>query len=491
MVLPLLCAAALFALAPSTHPSADAEVYRLQVWGLLLAIGVPLATLVLLACLPRTIVGKPDAQDSAVRRVIASRVRKKRLAGAAFLAVGIVLALLFRNWAVTTAQQPRILTHALATEAARHGRPLLVQDVTVKMQRVTTRHFTNGAQTSIDYIGTLIGSDVKVSNVAMSRSGGKSVEKQTLRRGVMVWLTFTPKKGGGLAGISAVEAWWWWSALFNILLPLSLIVAGLGLLACADGQAHDIRRHPVWRYLRALAESGRVPGLESALEVEADVVAELADERFVHRLAEHGLAFTAQWMVCSKSGHIAYLPDVSYNLVKTDHTTNGVHTHYSYEATIKYSVRMPKHWGGKLLSQSFSLSASSEQALRALGAEIAIRSRIACWVHAVREMAMATSGAAGPGWRPAHAPHTGGPRARPRPALPQIDYYNVLGVRQTASKAEIARAFRRRALALHPDKNPGREAEVRPAFQAAQAAYEVLGNQERRAEYDKARAMGA
>jgi len=64
------------------------------------------------------------------------------------------------------------------------------------------------------------------------------------------------------------------------------------------------------------------------------------------------------------------------------------------------------------------------------------------------------------------------------------DFYEVLGVARDAPRDEIKKAYRRLALEHHPDKNPGnKEAEER--FKEAAAAYEVLSDADRRAEYDQ------
>ena len=61
------------------------------------------------------------------------------------------------------------------------------------------------------------------------------------------------------------------------------------------------------------------------------------------------------------------------------------------------------------------------------------------------------------------------------------DYYAVLGVSKTASPDEIKKAFRKRAHQHHPDKAGGDEKK----FKEVNEAYQVLGNPEKRAQYDQ------
>jgi molecular chaperone DnaJ len=64
------------------------------------------------------------------------------------------------------------------------------------------------------------------------------------------------------------------------------------------------------------------------------------------------------------------------------------------------------------------------------------------------------------------------------------DYYDVLGVDKGASAAEIKKAFRRVAMKFHPDRNPeGADAEDK--FKEAQEAYEILGDDDKKAAYDR------
>ena len=64
------------------------------------------------------------------------------------------------------------------------------------------------------------------------------------------------------------------------------------------------------------------------------------------------------------------------------------------------------------------------------------------------------------------------------------DYYEVLGVSKTASADEIKKAYRKKAIQYHPDKNPG-DKEAEEKFKEAAEAYDVLSNQEKRARYDQ------
>ena len=70
------------------------------------------------------------------------------------------------------------------------------------------------------------------------------------------------------------------------------------------------------------------------------------------------------------------------------------------------------------------------------------------------------------------------------------DYYQTLGVAKNASAADIKKAYRKLAQQYHPDANPGsKESEDR--FKEISAAYEVLGEADKRTQYDEVREMAA
>jgi len=64
------------------------------------------------------------------------------------------------------------------------------------------------------------------------------------------------------------------------------------------------------------------------------------------------------------------------------------------------------------------------------------------------------------------------------------DYYEVLGVGKSASDEEIKKAYRKKAIQYHPDKNPGDKA-AEEKFKEAAEAYEVLSNPEKKQRYDQ------
>lgn len=70
------------------------------------------------------------------------------------------------------------------------------------------------------------------------------------------------------------------------------------------------------------------------------------------------------------------------------------------------------------------------------------------------------------------------------------DYYAVLGLERNASEEQIKKAYKKAALAYHPDRNPGDD-EASEKFKRAAEAYEVLGDPQKKAEYDQFGSVGS
>ena len=69
--------------------------------------------------------------------------------------------------------------------------------------------------------------------------------------------------------------------------------------------------------------------------------------------------------------------------------------------------------------------------------------------------------------------------------MPLKDYYSILGVPKTASDDDIKKAYRKLAMQFHPDKNPGKEKWANEKFKEINEAYGVLGNPDKRKQYDQ------
>jgi len=64
------------------------------------------------------------------------------------------------------------------------------------------------------------------------------------------------------------------------------------------------------------------------------------------------------------------------------------------------------------------------------------------------------------------------------------DYYKILGVSRDADSTAIKKAYRKLVRKYHPDANPGNK-DAEEHFKKVNEAYEVLGNAEKKAQYDQ------
>jgi curved DNA-binding protein len=70
------------------------------------------------------------------------------------------------------------------------------------------------------------------------------------------------------------------------------------------------------------------------------------------------------------------------------------------------------------------------------------------------------------------------------------DYYAILGVSRNASDTEIKKAYRKLAMQYHPDRNPGKEKWANEKFKEINEAYGVLGDPQKRKQYDQFGTVG-
>ena len=70
------------------------------------------------------------------------------------------------------------------------------------------------------------------------------------------------------------------------------------------------------------------------------------------------------------------------------------------------------------------------------------------------------------------------------------DYYQILGVARNATQAQIKKAYRKLAMQYHPDRNPGKEKWANEKFKEINEAFGVLGDPEKRRQYDKFGTVG-
>jgi len=70
------------------------------------------------------------------------------------------------------------------------------------------------------------------------------------------------------------------------------------------------------------------------------------------------------------------------------------------------------------------------------------------------------------------------------------DYYQILGVPKSASENDIKKAYRKLAMQYHPDRNPGKEEWANGKFKEINEAYGILGDPQKRKQYDQFGTVG-
>jgi molecular chaperone DnaJ len=72
----------------------------------------------------------------------------------------------------------------------------------------------------------------------------------------------------------------------------------------------------------------------------------------------------------------------------------------------------------------------------------------------------------------------------PHNGIDSMNFYDILGIKQTSSQEEVKTAFRAKALQYHPDRNPNNK-QAEETFKEVNAAYEILGDPQKRSRYDE------
>ncbi|CAL9228962.1 unnamed protein product [Arabidopsis halleri] len=158
-----------------------------------------------------------------------------------------------------------------------------------------------------------------------------------------------------------------------------------------------------------------------------------------------------------------------------EHTANNVHL---YLGLCKVSVRLGRGKDGlNSCNEALNIDAELIEALHQRGeAKLLLED----WEGAVEDLKQAAQNS-----QDMEIHESLGRAEKALKMSKRKDWYKILGISRTASIAEIKKAYKKLALQWHPDKNVDNREEAENKFREIAAAYEVLGDDDKRARFDR------
>jgi DnaJ family protein C protein 3 len=158
-----------------------------------------------------------------------------------------------------------------------------------------------------------------------------------------------------------------------------------------------------------------------------------------------------------------------------EHTANNVHL---YLGLCKVSVRLGRGKDGlNSCNEALNIDAELIEALHQRGeAKLLLED----WEGAVEDLKQAAQNS-----QDMEIHESLGKAEKALKMSKRKDWYKILGISRTASISEIKKAYKKLALQWHPDKNVGNREEAENKFREIAAAYEILGDDDKRARFDR------